>query len=71
MTTKKSEDKKVEEAEKQVQEIVDQETEKGFRGIEIDETPNENYTVQGQGAGKDVPEAAADPVAARAEASNS
>lgn len=67
--TAKSENKKVEEAQAQVQEVVDSETEQGFRGNEVDTTPNENYTVQGQGAGKDVPEVAADPVAARAEAS--
>ena len=43
-------------AEQQVQQVVDKETERGFRGVEVDETPNENYTVAGQVAGKDVPE---------------
>ncbi len=64
-------DKKTEKAQDQVQKVVDQETEQGFRGVEVDQTPNENYTVAGQAKGADVPEAAADPVAARREASQS
>lgn len=64
-------DKKTEKAEEQVQDVVDKETEQGFRGVEVDQTPNENYTVAGVLAGKNVPEAAADPVAARREASAS
>lgn len=42
--------------EKQVQDAVDQETEQGFRGVEVDPTPNENYTLAGQNAGKPTPE---------------
>ncbi len=42
--------------EKQVQEAVDVETEQGFRGIEVDPTPNENYTVKGVTSGKPTPE---------------
>lgn len=70
---KKSESKvesKTQDAEEQVQEVVDEETEQGFRGVEVDSTPNENYTVAGVVEGKPVPEAEADPVAARREASN-
>lgn len=40
----------------EVQKRVDKETEQGFRGIETDPTPNENYTVQGVTAGKPTPE---------------
>jgi hypothetical protein len=29
---------------------------KGFRGVQVDETPNENYTVKGVTAGKPTPE---------------
>lgn len=54
----------------QVQEVVDQETEQGFRGTEVDMTPNSAYTVQGRLAGDDVPEAAADKAAAIREATN-
>jgi len=40
----------------EVQKRVDEELEQGFRGIEVDPTPNENYTVQGVVAGKPTPE---------------
>jgi hypothetical protein len=40
----------------QVQKAVDVETEQGFRGIEVDPTPNENYTLAGQNAGAPTPE---------------
>jgi hypothetical protein len=40
----------------QVQNAVDKETEQGFRGVEVDPTPNENYTLAGQNAGLPVPE---------------
>lgn len=40
----------------EVQRRVDQENEQGFRGIEVDPTPNENYTVAGVTAGKPTPE---------------
>lgn len=58
------------EAEKQAQEAVGTETDRGFRGVEVDHTPNHAYTVAGVLAGEDVPEAAADPVAARLKASS-
>lgn len=64
-----AESKRTEKAEAQVQQAVDQETEQGFRGVEVDGTPNENYTVAGVVAGKPVPEAEADPVEARKKAS--
>lgn len=63
-------DRKADQAERKAQQAVDKETKQGFRGEEVDGTPNEAYTVQGQLAGADVPEAAADPVAARRDASN-
>ncbi|MFI6228887.1 hypothetical protein ACIBCR_16410 [Micromonospora echinospora] len=40
----------------QVQKVVDRETEQGFRGIEVDPTPNENYTVAGVTSGAPTPE---------------
>jgi len=40
----------------QVQAAVDVETEQGFRGVEVDQTPNEAYTVAGQAAGAGTPE---------------
>ena len=40
----------------QVQEAVDQENEQGFRGVEVDPTPNENYTVSGVVEGAPTPE---------------
>jgi hypothetical protein len=40
----------------QVQEKVDDETERGYRGTTPDPTPNENYTVAGVTAGKPTPE---------------
>jgi hypothetical protein len=63
-------DRKAEQAERKVQRSMDKETEQGFVGVEVDMTPNENYTVQGVVEGKPVPEAEADPVAARRDASN-
>jgi hypothetical protein len=52
------------------QKQADVETEDGLRGVEVDSTPNEHYTVSGVLAGKPVPEASDDPAAARREASN-
>lgn len=40
----------------QVNEAVKVETDQGFRGVEVDPTPNENYTLAGQNAGAPVPE---------------
>ena len=67
MAGKKQDDS--EKAAEQVQEQVDAENAKGLSGVEVDQTPNENYTVAGVTSGKPVPEAEADPVAARREAS--
>jgi hypothetical protein len=69
--TEKDPEKAADKAAEQVQERVDQAVDQGFTGTETDTTPNENYTVEGVVAGKPVPEAAADPVAARREASSS
>lgn len=51
-TRKKSDD--VGQAE--VQEKADAEIERGLAGDEVDETPNENYTVAGVTSGKPTPE---------------
>lgn len=40
----------------EVQKIADAEVEQGFRGVEVDKTPNEHYTVEGVLAGKPTPE---------------
>lgn len=48
----------------EVQATVDEETEQGFRGTKVDQTPNENYTVAGVTSGAPTPETDAD--AARA-----
>ncbi len=42
--------------EQQLQETFDRETEQGFRGFEVDPTPNENYTVAGVTKGLPTPE---------------
>jgi hypothetical protein len=39
-----------------VEERLDQEQKQGFRGIEVDPTPNENYTVAGVTSGAPTPE---------------
>lgn len=43
-------------AEATVQAQVDKENAQGFRGIEVDPTPNENYTVKGVTSGAPTPE---------------
>lgn len=63
-----SEEKKAEKANEKVQSAVDKETEQGFRGTEVDTTPNENYTATGDHS--KTPEAQADPVLARREAAS-
>lgn len=40
----------------QPQEIIDREASQGFRGSEVDSTPNENYTVAGVTSGAPTPE---------------
>jgi hypothetical protein len=55
---------------KQVQGVLDEEQAQGFRGTEVDMTPNENYTVAGVTSGADVPEAHANKRTAQAEATN-
>jgi uncharacterized FlaG/YvyC family protein len=61
-------EQQVEEATQQVDEAVQSETDRGYRGVEIDQTPNENYTVEGVTSDAWVPEMAEDPVAARRQA---
>ncbi len=56
-TTKKSADNLQGDAgEAEVQAISDEAAEKGYLGEVVDETPNENYTLQGVAAGKPTPE---------------
>jgi hypothetical protein len=38
------------------QDAVDRETAQGFRGVEVDPTPNENYTLAGVTSGAPTPE---------------
>lgn len=40
----------------QAQKAIDREVEQGFRGVEVDPTPNENYTVAGVTSGAPTPE---------------
>lgn len=40
----------------QVNAVIKEETEKGYRGYDTDPTPNRNYTVAGQGEGAPTPE---------------
>lgn len=55
MATKKTDPEKQTDAiAGRVQDAVEQE--RGFRGAEVDPTPNENYTVRGVSAGKPTPE---------------
>jgi len=70
MAEQKSADKSTAKSAAEVQKVVDKETEQGFRGIKVDQTDDHAYTVAGVVAGEDVPEAAADPVQARRDASN-
>lgn len=53
MTTKKSAD---DAGQAEVQAVSDEATEKGYFGTTPDETPNENYTLQGVTSGKPTPE---------------
>lgn len=43
-----------------IEDRVNQELSQGFRGIEVDPTPNENYTVAGVTSGAPTPETNAD-----------
>lgn len=52
----------------EVQEKVDAENEQGFRGVKVDPTPNEAYTLQGVTSGAPTPET--DPAAAKAAGSH-
>lgn len=53
---KSKDEAKVTDATDQVDAAVAEENDKGFRGVEADETPTENYTVEGVLAGKPTPE---------------
>jgi hypothetical protein len=57
------------EADPQVQKVVDEAEDRGLYGVEVDQTPNEHYTVPGQVAGKPVPETDADAKAKATEGS--
>lgn len=39
-----------------VQHIIERETEQGYRGVKVDQTPNSAYTAQGVAAGEETPE---------------
>jgi hypothetical protein len=47
---------KADDSGKQVADNIAQETKQGFRGVEVDPTPNENYTLQGVTSGAPTPE---------------
>lgn len=47
--------------EAEVAQRLNAEQDQGFSGLAVDDTPNENYTVQGQAAGKPTPETEAGP----------
>lgn len=47
-------------AQKKATDAVAAEEKNGFRGVQVDKTPNENYTVAGVVAGKPTPETKAD-----------
>lgn len=53
-----ADDEHLAEAQLAVHEQVKTESEQGFRGVQVDSTPNEHYTVAGVTAGKPVPETA-------------
>lgn len=53
---------------KAVDKAVEAEVEQGFRGVKVDPTPNENYTVEGVLAGKPTPETDPDAAAKAKEA---
>lgn len=67
-TARKSPEKAVSQAKAEVDKAVEKETEQGFRGNEVDPTPNENYTVKGVIDGKPVPETNAEARAAARDA---
>ncbi|MFG3476472.1 hypothetical protein ACGF3K_14570 [Streptomyces sp. NPDC047980] len=48
------------EAQQEVQQVVDEAEDKGYIGVPVDPTPKENYTVAGVLAGKPTPETDAD-----------
>lgn len=54
--TKSDDEAVVENTQAAAQEAMDAEQEQGFRGVAVDPTPNENYTVAGVTAGKPTPE---------------
>jgi hypothetical protein len=53
-------EKKTDSGEKEVQAKVDEAEDKGYLGTAVDETPRENYTLQGVVEGKPTPETSRD-----------
>jgi vacuolar-type H+-ATPase subunit H len=49
-------DEVVNPGQEELQKTVDRAEEKGFYGVEIDETPNEHYTIDGVTSGRPTPE---------------
>lgn len=58
MTTKKTESATDDLGANEVQAKVNEASEQGFYGTEVDQTPNENYSVAGVTSGKPTPETA-------------
>jgi hypothetical protein len=52
----KRQDQAADDTTAEVQKLSDEETSKGYRGVEADPTPNENYTVAGVTSGAPTPE---------------
>jgi hypothetical protein len=52
----RAQDKKQDQTEAAVADVIEKEQAKGYRGVEADPTPDEHYTVQGVLAGKPTPE---------------
>lgn len=52
----KADAEKADDASKTADEVIGREVEQGFRGVEVDPTPNENYTMAGVVKGAPTPE---------------
>lgn len=56
MATKDNAEKVADQAADEVQKVVDEEQARGYRGVTVDPTPRENYTVSGVVQGAPTPE---------------
>lgn len=66
-TTKKPDEQPKTKAGEEIQAAFDAANKQGFFGVEVDATPNENYTVAGVVAGKPTPETDAEAASKAAE----